>query len=447
MSSLTVKQGIINMCNTSIGLGVLAKPFALGVSGWIGIVSFVLAASIMIYVGSLLSWSTSKILINDHDEKQKPIVNEQPRAQESDHDESTPVKSNNKSKSAWRRVCYASLGQRGGALGVLSFLIINMSLMLSGCIMIWELITDILDIFKIDLINPTSLYLITYILYFTSSMVLNWKQMTFISNISVIAVITVALTVSGICIYSLSKYNFSSPPIAEMAVNSTYINVNSNNIALNARKGMSEMDRVTFVFVLFIFGMSANSCIPSITVNLKQPSKITLIVGTSYILVTCFNICIGSMGYWLYGEYADVMVLNDFYLWPGGFLMLIVTILVILNLWGSFSMCLTLISEVFDVVFKLELNQKGYRRAVRFGLSALIFASSYLLRKHLSFIVALSSALCVVCSVSLTLPIIIYIATFWNESSIVNKIFHFILLGICIFIGALDAVNDFANVF
>eukprot|EP01084_Bolivina_argentea_P184416 318054_1 len=392
MSSLTVKQGIINMCNTSIGLGVLAKPFALGVSGWIGIVSFVLAASIMIYVGSLLSWSTSKILINDHDEKQKPIVNEQPRAQESDHDESTPVKSNNKSKSAWRRVCYASLGQRGGALGVLSFLIINMSLI-------------------------------------------------------VIAVITVALTVSGICIYSLSKYNFSSPPIAEMAVNSTYINVNSNNIALNARKGMSEMDRVTFVFVLFIFGMSANSCIPSITVNLKQPSKITLIVGTSYILVTCFNICIGSMGYWLYGEYADVMVLNDFYLWPGGFLMLIVTILVILNLWGSFSMCLTLISEVFDVVFKLELNQKGYRRAVRFGLSALIFASSYLLRKHLSFIVALSSALCVVCSVSLTLPIIIYIATFWNESSIVNKIFHFILLGICIFIGALDAVNDFANVF
>ncbi len=438
------------------------EPFAIGVSGWIGIIAFMFAAALIIYVGLLLSWSTSKVLMNDKNLKTmmqptNPIntttkkgynsisMDTQTPKDPQEGDKPTTVKSN-KSKSAFKLVSYAALGKYGGAAGLASFLMMNISIMISICIMTWELITDILVIFNIDLINPTILYLITFILYMISSMILNWKQMTVVSSIGIIAIIAVVLTILGICIQSLYTFNFSSPPIAEMAVNSKYVDINSNNIALNARQGMSEFERLIFVFVLFTFGISGNGAIPSITVNLKDPSKIPVIVSTSYILVACFNISIGSIGYWLYGEYVDVMILNDFYLWPGGFTILIVTILVILNVWSSFSVSLTLIGEVFDGAFKLKLSQKGYRRGVRFGLAALIFICSYLLRKHLSFIVALSSAICVVCSLALTLPITIYIATFWNETSILNKIFHFILLGICIFIGALDAVNDFANV-
>ena len=418
----------------------------------------------IIYVGLLLSWSTSKLLMNDENLKSimqptNPINKTTQRGYNSitvdveANNNKTPKEGNkpttaksNKSKSAFKLVSYAALGKYGGPVGLASFLLINMSFMLSICIMIWELITDILVIFEIDLINPAILYLLTFILYIISSSILNWKQMTIMSNIGVISIVAVVLTIFGICIYSLYTFDFSSPPIAEMAVNSKYVHANSNNIALNARKGMSELERIIFVFVLFIFGISGNGAIPSITVNLKDPSKIPVIVCSSYILVACFNICIGSIGFWLYGGYVDVMILNDFYLWPGGFVMLIVTTLVILNVWSSYSISLTLIGEVFDGWCRLKLDQKGYRRAVRFGLSACIFVLSYVLRKHLSFIVALSSAICVVCSVALTLPIIIYIATFWDESSIWNKIFHFILLGVCIFIGSLDAVNDFANV-
>ena len=411
----------------------------MGVSGWIGIVAFAFAASMIIYVGLLLSWSTSKVLMNDDNLKSimqpiNPLNNNtstttQKRGYNSittdvESGDKTPKEGNkpttaksNKSKSAFKLVSYAALGKYGGPIGLASFLLMNMSFMLSICIMIWELITDILVIFEIDLINPAILYLITFILYIISSSILNWKQMTIMSNIGVISIIAVVLTIFGICIYSLYEYDFSPPPIAEMAIGSKYVHANSNNIALNARKGMSELERVTFVFVLFIFGISGNGAIPSITVNLKDPSKIPMIVSTSYILVACFNICIGSIGFWLYGGYVDVMILNDFYLWPGGFVMLIVTILVILNVWSSFSISLTLIGEVFDGWFGLKLDQKGYRKAVRFGLSACIFIASYVLRHHLSFIVALSSAICVVCSLALTLPLTIYIAVFWNESS------------------------------
>lgn len=148
----------------------------MGVSGWIGIASFVLAACFVIYVGSLLSWSTSKILIQKKDDKQIAIVNEQSqsKSQEMDIEPSPQPAKSKKSKSPWRKVCYAALGDRWGIVGVLSFMIIIMSLMLSGCIMIWELLTDILDYFKIDHIDPAILYLTTYALYFISLIFLRY---------------------------------------------------------------------------------------------------------------------------------------------------------------------------------------------------------------------------------------------------------------------------------
>ena len=68
----------------------------------------------------------------------------------------------------------------------------------------------------------------------------------------------------------------------------------------------------------------------------KQSSKTAMtVVWSSYTFVAIFYLFIGVLGYWLYGKYTNIVILNNFFEWPGGWIVTIVTILVIINIWAS----------------------------------------------------------------------------------------------------------------
>ena len=55
---VTPRQAIVNICNNSVGIGILAKPFAFAMSGWSAIGAMILASITIIYVAVLLGQST-----------------------------------------------------------------------------------------------------------------------------------------------------------------------------------------------------------------------------------------------------------------------------------------------------------------------------------------------------------------------------------------------------
>jgi amino acid permease len=128
--------------------------------------------------------------------------------------------------------------------------------------------------------------------------ILNWKQMTFVSWISVIATIAVTSILVYNSIY-ISIYDIRvSDVIAKNANAST-----SHNIAGNLISDMSQVERICLSFVLFITGISGNAMIPRMAFHLvdKDKSKMQWVIIVSYLFVTVFYTIIGALGYHIYG--------------------------------------------------------------------------------------------------------------------------------------------------
>merc|ERR1712228_588315 len=200
------------------------------------------------------------------------------------------------------------------------------------------------------------------------------------------------------------------------------------NFASDARKNMSELGQYGFSFIIF---MAGNAAVPKITQSLENKKDIVMVVNASYIFVSIFYSFIAVIGYWLYGKYTDVMIINDFFIWPGGYVVDAVSILMILNLWSSFAIVLNLLADVVESL--IDMNDDTHvacRRLLRMFMLASVFGSAYLLQYNLSFLVALTGVVSALCGLALSLPFLIYMATFWNDPkrklSVVSKIFHVI---------------------
>ena len=76
----------------------------------------------------------------------------------------------------------------------------------------------------------------------------------------------------------------------------------------------------------------ANSCF-SVGVLIK-PYTIG-ITALTYSLVLC--IISGVLGYAVYGEYTHIYILNNFFIWPGGNVVTVMSATILINLVGSYS--------------------------------------------------------------------------------------------------------------
>ncbi len=451
---LTIRGAIVNLCNTCIGIGILAKPFALAIVGWFGIIAFFLAAALVTYGGVCLSFASRTLLANNDN---KSIMIHKPINYNSidgnNNGQGTQIQRPKRSKSAFQLVSYESMGKYGELYAIAGFALIAWIVMSTCIIMVSQLLQNILSpIIAEHSIQPSLIFICSFIIYVPAALVLNFKQITFISWIGVISVIAILFTLILLMIESL--YHFDGPPpiplLIENISSNNEININSKDFAGNARKNMTFIEQFAFSLIIFMSGIAGNAAVPKISQSINNKSHLLWIVGSSYVMVSIFYCFIACIGYWLYGDYTNVMIINNFFIWPTGVIVIIVSLLVICNLWASFSIMLSLICDVLDSLFNLNLNQFGYRRSLRLLVFCFVFGCAYLLRYHLSFLISLGGVVGVLCSLALTLPILIYIVTFWNHPleplSSLSKVFHIILLAVCVGVGILAAYQDFAHI-
>ena len=201
---LSIRGAIVNLCNTCIGIGILAKPFALAISGWIGIIALFLAAALVTYAGVCLAFASKTLLISSNIKKSimahKPIINESNKAinynsidKDNDIEEVSAPK---RSKSAYQLISNASMGKYGEIYSVIGFALIAWTIMSTCIIMNSQLLQQIVsEITSQHSINhePSIIFIASFIIYIPAALVLNWRQMTFISSIGVISVIAMLL--------------------------------------------------------------------------------------------------------------------------------------------------------------------------------------------------------------------------------------------------------------
>ena len=129
----------------------------------------------------------------------------------------------------------------------------------------------------------------------------------------------------------------------------------------------------------------------------------------------------------------------------------ITSVLVICNLWSTVGIIITLIGDICDNLFTLSMEHSVHRRLVRFALLSFTFIGAYLLRYHLAFLVSLGGIIATLCSLAMTMPLVIYLFTFWKHPtkslSTVSKIFHIILLTFVVLIALLAAYINITNVY
>ena len=168
--------------------------------------------------------------------------------------------------------------------------IITMIIVCTICvIMIYELIDNIKnDLFPNLFIDPMLLFLLTFMLYIPTALILNWKQMTFVSWIGIISVIAIFFSLIGLLIKSFYDFDFLPPP--KQLLYSGINDINSQNLAMNASKSMSIGGQLTFSFSIFITGVAGNAAVPKVYTSLKNKNDI--IVSLFYGVIAC-------IAYWM----------------------------------------------------------------------------------------------------------------------------------------------------
>eukprot|EP01084_Bolivina_argentea_P261738 442446_1 len=210
MDSLSVRGGIINLCNTCIGIGILAKPFALAISGWIGISVFVIAGIFIIYVGICLSDASRELLVN---KPSNPIINTKKINQNYNIINNSNKNTSKSNKSAYQLLSYKSMGNKGQYFAAFGFIIMAFNFLAICIIMIFELITSIkTEIIPHFYVNTTLIFILSVIIYLPTALILKWKQITFISWIGVISVIAIFISLIGIMLYSFYEFDYKPPP-------------------------------------------------------------------------------------------------------------------------------------------------------------------------------------------------------------------------------------------
>merc|ERR1740123_2630786 len=123
---------------------------------------------------------------------------------------------------------------------------------------------------------------------------------------------------------------------------------------MNFASNLPMYQQYGFSFIVFQAGIAGNAAVPKITESLPNKRDIVLVVTCSYIFISVFYSLIACIGYWLYGEYTDVMIINNFFIWPGGYVVNSVSVLMILNLWSSFAIVLNLLADVVESLMNLN---------------------------------------------------------------------------------------------
>ena len=236
--ALSNSDFIINVVNCAVGVGILAKPYALVVSGNYCAISVSIAFAFVVYGGIL--WAALALRCCDVDPD-----------------------SADRDKSAYRLIGHKAYGRWGEFCIALSVSISITLIIIVLIIMAVELLSEIVAHFIAQsdrdslFLSDGYIFLHISVLMMPLIFVLNWKQLTFMGTLSVASIAVIFAAVIYCCVRCLSDFgSFPVPP--------TYFAYedHSMNSAMTAIREMDVVARISFSFMIFKNGFNAAGAIP-----------------------------------------------------------------------------------------------------------------------------------------------------------------------------------------
>eukprot|EP01084_Bolivina_argentea_P153934 268377_1 len=151
MATLSFRQGVVNLVNGCVGVGLLYKPFAFALSGWISVPLMMIACVANSYSGILLA----KVVVAFSDEIiTEPLINNTKTASKQPsyntinsindtEPQNQSIRSNYQSRSSFKTIGYQSIGNFGKWWIQIGILLSGFIYLIVNYIIIWQLLVHI----------------------------------------------------------------------------------------------------------------------------------------------------------------------------------------------------------------------------------------------------------------------------------------------------------------
>eukprot|EP01083_Nonionella_stella_P132899 404069_1 len=434
--SISNTDFILNMLNSCIGVGLLAKPYALCVAGWYSIIISVAGwysiISVSIYSGYMMAQVTltsCRIDVNHNIKPYQIVADTDHLDVPSDSDmEQSHDESHINNESVYYIIGTYSLGKHGQYYPIVSFLTTIALLSVNVIIIEYQLITGTLQYFGFNL-NDNMIFISIFIALLPTVFIMKWKHITFVSVLSVLSIIVLIITFIVVWIAASNRFP-GGYVSSERFQNTSFDHKNAAQFAIDR---MTVLERILFAFFTLKSGINANSAIPQLVMSLKNKShsNVLVVIFISYALVSIICVSFGAIGVVIYRSNVSVLILNNLFIWPSGICVIVVQIIKILNLWASYQFWICMMS---DILCKELLTQpqpvKVYM--IRILLLLLFVIIAYFTRHHLAFMTALFGAVDVGFGLGLLMPLVLYIGIFYCQMSIASRMFYMLLCGFAV---------------
>eukprot|EP01083_Nonionella_stella_P132900 404070_1 len=319
--SISNTDFILNMLNSCIGVGLLAKPYALCVAGWYSIISVSMALILLIYSCYMMAQVTLtscridvnhnikyQIVAVDTDTDHLDVTSDSDMEQS--HDES-----HINNESVYYIIGTYSLGKHGQYYPIVSFLTTIALLSVNVIIIEYQLITGTLQYFGFNL-NDNMIFISIFIALLPTVFIMKWKHITFVSVLSVLSIIVLIITFIVVWIAASNRFP-GGYVSSERFQNTSFDHKNAAQFAIDR---MTVLERILFAFFTLKSGINANSAIPQLVMSLKNKShsNVLVVIFISYALVSIICVSFGAIGVVIYRSNVSVLILNNLFIWPSG---------------------------------------------------------------------------------------------------------------------------------
>lgn len=278
-ATLSNKDFVINMINLCIGMGLLAKPYAIYVAGWYSIISVILAFSFISYASYIFAKATMRSYGIDMNDKSivYEMVNitsntDMTELSDIDHTDSEITMESQqefvddtiepKSKqSVFHVLAEESLGKYGKYYVSMAMTVLLTMVCINVIIIQFDLISQVVNYsFHINddiqfYFQEKFIFLYIFLAALPLVFILKWKELTIIGIISVISVVILVSTM--LYIFILSNIKFENGYVPQTYFEQTDSS-NIRNTAQYARDGMNVVQRTFFSFLIFKTGIAGS---------------------------------------------------------------------------------------------------------------------------------------------------------------------------------------------
>lgn len=183
---------------------------------------------------------------------------------------------------------------------------------------------------------------------------------------------------------------------------------------------------------IFLYALGGHAALPSVYNSMRHkasfPFMVRSVFSTMFVLYTTVALsCLFTFGF-----ETDILITENYKLWPGGFTINLLIIIMLLKCMSLLPGNINMVCEIPETImgFQKRPNMKRICRGTSF---ILVCTLGWLARNHLDALEAITGATCTMAT-SVIFPILFYILILWPELSICSRIWNIFLLLVSLFL-------------